>query len=568
MSQRSHSTICRVFLTSCAVAVLYGVSACGHAPPRSTPAWQPAATEAPVGTLTWEVADRFRLLVPRSDADATQDLFDRFKVLYDREGYALEAWRSPPTSWVEDRAEYQPGYVAASSWTVILDAHVPGQCTWTFHSTNAFPGSERRETYQGPCRGFSHLVGGSVRVEVSAAGSQSAATATTVAPRDVLIASLGDSYASGEGVPTLARHWFRGARWMDKRCHRSLFSGPGLAALEYARLNKHVSVTHVSFACSGATLNHAIQDGYADGGILLPYSGVVDKSKPPLEPQVDALRKALTLADGTVRNADYLTLSIGGNDFGFGDAVRTATTGDLKEVKEVVQRWSSDAKARFSAAWLAHLRMALDAAHASRKWGTVTVVASYPNPTSVMQSQGDDENENKVKDQDLVEVCGGPTDDLKLAPPFTMAKEKANFLRDELAVRLNEHVAMMRTALDAVAPFPDEVSDYNKHGYCAGALSLSFVRKRWINTVADSLKLQGTMPYFLGVLVGGEGKTGAMHPNIRGQAAFAVVLLRHILENECDPRRNLITADDPDRPFLCGKDQAWKYAVPGGGVEQ
>ena len=81
--------------------------------------------------------------------------------------------------------------------------------------------------------------------------------------RDHLIVSLGDSYASGEGNPDVNRAGSTPARWVDKRCHRSAYAGPAQAALALERADPHSSVTFLSFACSGATINR-VYHSYSD----------------------------------------------------------------------------------------------------------------------------------------------------------------------------------------------------------------------------------------------------------------------------------------------------------------
>src|SRR5688572_10425188 len=89
--------------------------------------------------------------------------------------------------------------------------------------------------------------------------------------RDILIVSLGDSIASGEGNPDVPQKFdwsgfvSAGPRWADRRCHRSAHAGPAQAALAIERADPHTSVTFISLACSGATLSHM---GY------YPYMGI------------------------------------------------------------------------------------------------------------------------------------------------------------------------------------------------------------------------------------------------------------------------------------------------------
>ncbi|OCW55616.1 hypothetical protein [Hoeflea olei] len=119
--------------------------------------------------------------------------------------------------------------------------------------------------------------------------------------RDFMIASLGDSFASGEGNPDLPAVLdaertirprydeasgdkrtdygvprrkarpdgtiapFSSARWLDRRCHRSMYSAHTRAAIALALSgDRHHAVTYASYACSGAEITDGLfwpQDG-------------------------------------------------------------------------------------------------------------------------------------------------------------------------------------------------------------------------------------------------------------------------------------------------------------------
>ncbi|WP_144429559.1 hypothetical protein [Myxococcus hansupus] len=172
-----------------------------------------------------------------------------------------------------------------------------------------------------------------------------------VTVRDYLIVSLGDSYGSGEGAPDVNANWDAGWNpvWANYRCHRSLNSPSAQAARALELSDPHSSVTYLSLACSGATINRTTYhwdiwdfgehglgafDGFAgpsDGpprgsGLLEGYVGA---NHPPLgsdgvwEPY-DYLRAQVDQLADLVgdRPIDALVLSAGGNDIGFGDILR------------------------------------------------------------------------------------------------------------------------------------------------------------------------------------------------------------------------------------------------------
>lgn len=119
---------------------------------------------------------------------------------------------------------------------------------------------------------------------------------------DYVVASIGDSVASGEGNPDVSP---RG--WLERRCHRSLRSGAALAARAVELGDRHSVVTLVPLACSGATVGE---------GLLAPYDGIEPNPRlGALPPQVDQVR-------AIPRDVDALLISIGANDVNFGPFAR------------------------------------------------------------------------------------------------------------------------------------------------------------------------------------------------------------------------------------------------------
>jgi hypothetical protein len=162
---------------------------------------------------------------------------------------------------------------------------------------------------------------------------------------DIWIVGLGDSYASGEGNPHIQPYdqslrLASGRRvkgipavWWDSRCHRSLVSGQALAAAQVALQNQSASVTFLSFACSGAAIPQVMLTGWkgresiAQLRKLYAIYAFIERDIPRdqypggpdvLHPQLEQMRIALTDAFGAVRSPDYVLISVGGNDIGFG----------------------------------------------------------------------------------------------------------------------------------------------------------------------------------------------------------------------------------------------------------
>lgn len=151
----------------------------------------------------------------------------------------------------------------------------------------------------------------------------------TIEVKDYLIVAMGDSNAAGEGNPDsefdVDLTWnpldlfveFEPPEWWDARCHRSLTSGPVIAASRIEAADPHSSVTFFSYACSGAGIRNGLTSSY--GGIDNP------NDLPDLPPQVDAV--AAALCGRTVcwepedRQIDAVFMSVGINDLGFSGVV-------------------------------------------------------------------------------------------------------------------------------------------------------------------------------------------------------------------------------------------------------
>jgi hypothetical protein len=198
--------------------------------------------------------------------------------------------------------------------------------------------------YEHPvCIEFEVKTGANVDATAIAPDGSELAPAVPLKVEDVLIAGLGDSYAAGEGNPDVPAQfleresdtdfvWFwkfrRSPRhdkidqdiggladvaWLDKRCHRSMYSFQFKAALRYALEHPQKSVTFASLSCSGAEIPELIDKPQEPKEMMRGATvyQTVGKRK-TIRPQIDALNELL--GD---RKIDYLLLSIGGNDAGF-----------------------------------------------------------------------------------------------------------------------------------------------------------------------------------------------------------------------------------------------------------
>ena len=209
-------------------------------------------------------------------------------------------------------------------------------------------------------------------VDVSSGPETPQRVSTEITVRDVLIAGLGDSIASGEGNPDRAialadegfcfrsylgtarsqyyrpsRAGYKGGRaceapdtlqawqrhsalWFNSACHRSLYSYQTRTALALAVQFPHIAVTYLPLACTGAT----IADGLfgTQPARECPQTKSAGPCRATVNSQVDELRAALAAAKKRQpdRKLDLVLLSVGANDIYFsglvGDVILDTTT--------------------------------------------------------------------------------------------------------------------------------------------------------------------------------------------------------------------------------------------------
>lgn len=204
-------------------------------------------------------------------------------------------------------------------------------------------------------------------VDVSSGSDPSQRVATQIEVRDIFIAGLGDSIASGEGNPdrpvALAddgfcfqsylggpakqyyrpgRANFKGARaceggdtsgtglrswqvlsaqWFNAACHRSLYSYQTRAALALAAQYQHTAVTYLPLACTGATINDGLFGSQRARECLFTRNAVTCAGT--VNAQLSELREALAAAKRRQpsRQLDLILLSVGANDIDFSGLV-------------------------------------------------------------------------------------------------------------------------------------------------------------------------------------------------------------------------------------------------------
>jgi hypothetical protein len=312
------------------------------------------------------------------------------------EGWASTMFRK--TCWDRARNEFvcadDGDYINPDKHAIVAEltgANDPAvNCIWRINPKGK--GGGRAEAVTKPCSeplvvDIPYPDGAALMVEI--AGRPVAQTEAKV--RDLLIAGMGDSFASGEGNPdgpvrfsrertasyggegkdllgyparvgswkTIGDKAFieENARWLDQACHRSLYSFELRAALQLALEDPHRAVTYVGVACSGAEVT---------AGLFLRYKGNEWVPNPPVLSQISAIAQAQCgktdapaqdlpeayhmqgairdLQGGLVlrkcaieksRKIDLLFVSIGGNDIGFSRLLANAVLAEKSLLKKL-----------------------------------------------------------------------------------------------------------------------------------------------------------------------------------------------------------------------------------------
>ncbi len=364
------------------------------------PALSPASAQS--ATIRWRLENPFRFFTDPSDTeihratfralgptDLTSPVLAAERALQRRheDGWSATMYRKTCWNWSANRfsCPQYDDYMNPKSHVVVADmAGIEDAanltCTWLTAPKGGR--AQRGDAIVQPCNEQVDLdvpypEGLVATVEI---GGRAVAEAD-IKVRDILIAAMGDSFASGEGNPDIPVRFSRdraadygksgngdlsgfparigdwkqigdrafiseNARWLDQACHRSLYSHQLRAALQLAVEDPHRAVTFVGVACSGAEVT---------AGLFLRYKGNEWVPNPPVLSQISAIAEAqcgkrdaqamdlpeayhmngqiAELKGGLVlrkcardnaRKIDLVMLSIGGNDIGFSRLVANA----------------------------------------------------------------------------------------------------------------------------------------------------------------------------------------------------------------------------------------------------
>jgi hypothetical protein len=332
--------------------------------------------------ITWEVRNRFRLFREERDFQLHVDALRSNSVLTaerdletqsDGRGWArntvnrlcidLAGRVSEPCT----RDTVKESYLTPTDHPVTVrltgDVPVGAVCAWTFDDGEG----PRQSTLD--CAepvNFRVLYGRHTAATVDVTSGDAAAPIRAtgdIMVRDILIAGLGDSIASGEGNPDRPvnlsddgfcfrsylggpagqfyrpsragfkggrscdsyeslQAWQRaGAQWLNAACHRSLYSYQTRTALALAVQYPHIAVTYLPLACSGATIADGLLGSQRARECLTTQSA--SSCAGSVNAQVAELRDAMAAAKRRqpARRLDMVLLSVGANDIDFSGLV-------------------------------------------------------------------------------------------------------------------------------------------------------------------------------------------------------------------------------------------------------
>ncbi|WP_157201642.1 hypothetical protein [Massilia sp. Root418] len=356
-------------------------------------------------------------------------------------------------------------------------------------------------------------------VDITDTHSLSKQRISTVIPEDVLIVSLGDSFASGEGNPDVPAGVIGKALWMDARCHRSAYAGPLRAAVRilnqqqdihnerYRRSLSAGAMTVVSFACSGALVSQGLNGDYSG---VVPHQKALESypswtetkqsatafgSAVPIEPQISQLKSFLrNQNDDAKTSIDLLLLSGGGNDIQFGALVTAMVARNIAlEKTQSAINLSLGEHFNFLSSSYGDLGDALAGLNLQYP-AMQTLVVKYPDPLYRMPGK----NCSGRIEQGTAEPGGwglllGP---LSALGQLQLTDDEVAYVRQKVIAPLNSVVEAQAQKYGwlSVDAMKTESNDVSEHGWClTGAANAYDAQGRWFRSIKDSIRFQGNV---------------------------------------------------------------------------
>jgi hypothetical protein len=503
-----------------------------------------------VPRIEWRVENPFRLFTDPADTEIHRRVVmaidgdnrrapvvnaERMLSRNHPDGWAASMYRKTCWHWVDNRHTCPDvvDYLSPQRHRVIaVVKDVPDApsvtCTWQLRAQGRV--RQRMTSVSQACSEPAHLEVPYPSGATLSVGGVPVAQAV-VEVEDLLIAGVGDSFASGEGNPDIPVRFSReraadytnaskgpglagyparigawqqigdkafieeNARWLDQACHRSLYSHQLRAALQIALEDPHRAVTYIGLSCSGAEVTT---------GLFLRYKGNEWVPNPPVLSQLSALSQAQCGASRapavdlpeayhmngrieelkgglvlnrcpseTARKIDLLLLSIGGNDVGFSRLVANAVLADQSLLRKL-GGWIGEVHGREEGMRqiqrLDERYKALNRAIHSIlhiPWNESDRVILTAYPRLAVLEDGHS-------------VCPDGRAGMEVLPDFQLSRAK---VAEGTAVSNGLYLRMKASAGDHGWSFADQHRDlFLGHGICAGFAASSF-------SIADDLRM-------------------------------------------------------------------------------
>ncbi|MGA7807989.1 hypothetical protein [Bradyrhizobium sp.] len=496
------------------------------------PAQRAAAQSTPDAgmQINWEVRNRFRLFREERDFQLHVDSAGGRSILASEDALELQ---SDGRGWARNmvnrlcidlagrvsepctRDNVKESYLTPVDHpvTVRLAGAVPvgATCAWSFDDGDGPPQQSTFDCAEPVNLRVRYGRQTVATVDVSSGPDTPQRVTTEIQVRDILIAGLGDSIASGEGNPdrpialsdegfcfryylgsasaqyyrpsragyqggraceapdTLANWQRHSALWLNSACHRSLYSYQTRTALALAVQYPHIAVTYLPLACTGAT----IADGLfgSQRARECPPSKSSTTCQAGVNGQLSELRDALAAARRRQpdRQLDLVLLSIGANDVYFSGLVAdvivdTPTeralfrrTGVIATVDESRSALAGELPEGFAKLRAALKPLVGDMSH--------VIYTSYANPALAGGGA----------------PCPGGRAGFEIHPSFNADPQRlanvSRFVQDEFLPRLKA-LAQCRSGVMCSDPTTDRMTfvdahqaAFGDHGFCARAES-------------------------------------------------------------------------------------------------
>jgi lysophospholipase L1-like esterase len=514
------------------------IGACGSAASAQIPS-PPTTRPATDGQLRidWEVKNRFRLFREEKD-------FQHHVAAYRGDGVLAAEARLANASggfgWARDMVRHlcvdvagritefcvrdgrRESYLAPVDHritAVVANAPTDAECAWTFDDGDQSPQQARDGCDKEMTLWVRYGRTTRATVEITLADQSTQYASADIAVRDLLIAGLGDSVASGEGnpdrpiklspegfcfrrtmggasrdyfrpgragfhgdracalgpdAPKLDAEWSRlGAGWLSPGCHRSLYSYQLRTALELAVEYPHIAVTFIPLGCSGASIEQ----------------GMIGEQRAAGAGQIAELRAALASARRTQpdRTLDLVLLTVGANDIRFSALVANVIiepgaervlferAGRIASVEDAERSLALDLPAHF-----AKLRAALKPLVGGDLGRVVYVTYGHP----ALHDGG--------------KPCPGGRDGFDIHPAFAVdgdrLRQTSDFVIDKFFPRLKA-LALCEAGILCDQPASDRMAfvdahqaAFADHGFCAHAESDPVFDRECFSTTGESFQ--------------------------------------------------------------------------------